>query len=100
MKDSIFLAFRKSSIFSLLLRFYDPDEGRILLDGRDLKTYNPLWLRQNLAVVSQDLALVRRTVKENLLYGIEEELDEDPAGSFIHTQETVIKEWEFMTSEM
>eukprot|EP00927_Polykrikos_kofoidii_P059445 TRINITY_DN54598_c0_g1_i1.p1 TRINITY_DN54598_c0_g1~~TRINITY_DN54598_c0_g1_i1.p1 ORF type:complete len:1032 (+),score=157.06 TRINITY_DN54598_c0_g1_i1:78-3173(+) len=59
----------KSTIFALLLRLYEPSEGRILLDGRDLREYNPLWLRRNIGFVSQELVLCQRTIRENLLYG-------------------------------
>jgi len=43
----------KSTIFQLLMRFYDPDEGSILLDGVDLKDLNLVWLRTQIAVVRQ-----------------------------------------------
>ncbi|CAE8743157.1 unnamed protein product [Polarella glacialis] len=59
----------KSTILHLLLRFYEPSRGRIFLDGRDICEYNPLWLRQHIGFVSQELVLCKRTVRENLLYG-------------------------------
>jgi len=59
----------KSTIFALMLRLYDPIEGRILLNGKDLREFNPLWLRRNIGIVSQDLVLCHRTVRENLVYG-------------------------------
>jgi len=59
----------KSTVFALLLRFYEPSSGRILLDGHDLRNYNPLWLRRHIGFVSQDLALCEHTVRENLVYG-------------------------------
>lgn len=59
----------KSTIFALLLRFYEPTEGEILLDGRDIREYNPLWLRSNVSLVSDELVLCRDTVRENLVYG-------------------------------
>jgi ABC-type multidrug transport system ATPase subunit len=59
----------KSTLAALLLRLYDPEAGRILLDGRDLKDYNPLWLRRHVAVVSQDTFLPCSSIRENLLYG-------------------------------
>jgi ABC-type multidrug transport system ATPase subunit len=59
----------KSTLAALLLRLYDPEAGRILLDGRDLKDYNPLWLRRHVAVVSQDTFLPCASIRENLLYG-------------------------------
>lgn len=59
----------KSTLVSLLVRLYDPTEGSILLDGRDLREFSPLWLRRHIAVVSQDCFLPCHTIKENLLYG-------------------------------
>lgn len=59
----------KSTIFALLLRLYEPSSGRILLDGRDLREYNPLWLRRHIGLVSQDLVLCQKTIRENLDYG-------------------------------
>jgi len=59
----------KSTIFALLLRMYEPVEGRILLNGCDLRDYNPLWLRRHIGFVSQDLDLCERSVRENLVYG-------------------------------
>lgn len=43
----------KSTIASLILRLYDPDDGRILLDGVDLKQLDPVWLRSHIGYVSQ-----------------------------------------------
>lgn len=59
----------KSTILSLILRLYEPSSGQILLDGKDIKEYNPLWLRHHIGFVSQDLVLCNRTIRENLLYG-------------------------------
>ena len=47
----------KSTILSLILRLYEPSSGQILLDGKDIKEYNPLWLRHHIGFVSQDTAL-------------------------------------------
>ena len=43
----------KSTIFQLLMRFYDPEEGKITLDGHDLKTIDLIWLRQQFGYVGQ-----------------------------------------------
>jgi len=56
----------KSSIFNLLLRFFDPQRGRILLDGHPLKTLPLAWLRAHLALVAQDTYLFYGTVADNL----------------------------------
>eukprot|EP00746_Dinoflagellata_sp_MGD_P067800 gnl/MRDRNA2_/MRDRNA2_27996_c0_seq1.p1 gnl/MRDRNA2_/MRDRNA2_27996_c0~~gnl/MRDRNA2_/MRDRNA2_27996_c0_seq1.p1 ORF type:complete len:731 (+),score=157.68 gnl/MRDRNA2_/MRDRNA2_27996_c0_seq1:301-2193(+) len=59
----------KSTIFGLLLRLYDPTEGCILLDGHDIREYNPLWLRRHFGIVSQELVLCEKTIRQNLFYG-------------------------------
>ena len=59
----------KSTLYSLLLRFYDPDEGSILLDGHDIRTLSQVSLRANIGVVSQDTFLFHDTVMENIRYG-------------------------------
>lgn len=58
----------KSTLIDLLQRFYDPDQGRILLDGVDLHELDLLALRRRIAVVSQDIVLFRGTLAENLAY--------------------------------
>lgn len=58
----------KSTLINLLQRFYDPDQGRILLDGVDLRELDLLALRRRIAVVSQDIVLFRGTLAENLAY--------------------------------
>lgn len=59
----------KSTLIDLLQRFYDPDAGRILLDGADLRELDLAALRQRIAVVSQDIVLLRGTLAQNLTYG-------------------------------
>ncbi|MEG0247636.1 MAG: ABC transporter ATP-binding protein [Pseudomonas sp.] len=58
----------KSTLIDLLQRFYDPDQGRVLLDGVDLRELDLLALRRRIAVVSQDIVLFRGTLAENLAY--------------------------------
>ena len=53
----------------LLLRFYDPDEGRILLDGTDLRDYNLAWLRAQFGYVGQEPSLFEGSVLENVRVG-------------------------------
>lgn len=62
----------KSTIIKLLERFYLPSSGRVLVDGRDLGVYDPKWLRRHMALVSQEPVLFARSIKDNILYGIEE----------------------------
>lgn len=59
----------KSTLFDLLLRFYDPQQGRILIDGQVLVHLDPLDLRRQFALVSQNPALFFGTVEENIRYG-------------------------------
>lgn len=59
----------KSTIAALLLRFYDPESGTILIDGKDAKNYSLTELRNNMAIVPQDVLLFGGTIKENIVYG-------------------------------
>jgi ATP-binding cassette subfamily B protein len=59
----------KTTMASLLLRFYDPIDGRILLDGHDLRDLKLSWLRQQVSVVLQDPILFSATIAENIAYG-------------------------------
>lgn len=59
----------KSTIVNLLLRFYDIESGRILIDGQDVSQVQQDSLRANIGMVTQDTSLLHRTVRENLLYG-------------------------------
>jgi ATP-binding cassette subfamily B (MDR/TAP) protein 1 len=56
-------------VLQLLLRFYDPDEGRILLDGTDLRALDLRWLRSQIGYVGQEPVLFAATLRENLLLG-------------------------------
>ena len=59
----------KTTLTKLLLRFYDPTEGRILLDGTDIREYEPTELRRAIGFVSQDTFLFHGTARENIAYG-------------------------------
>ncbi|APE98008.1 TPA: ABC transporter transmembrane domain-containing protein [Pseudomonas putida] len=59
----------KSTLFDLLLRFYDPQQGRILLDGQALTEFDPDQLRRQFALVAQNPSLFRGTVEANIRYG-------------------------------
>jgi len=59
----------KSTIVSLLLRFYDPESGAILIDGKDAREYPLTQLRNNMAIVPQDVLLFGGTIHENIAYG-------------------------------
>lgn len=59
----------KSSFVQLIPRFYDPQGGRVLLDGRDLRSLQLRFLRSQIGIVSQETLLFSGTARENLLYG-------------------------------
>ncbi|BBU44155.1 ATP-binding cassette domain-containing protein [Pseudomonas monteilii] len=59
----------KSTLFDLLLRFYDPQQGRILLDGQAITALDPDQLRRQFALVAQNPSLFRGTVEANIRYG-------------------------------
>lgn len=67
----------KSTFVNLLFRFYDPDEGSVRLDGRDIRTLTFRGLRKNLAIVLQDPFLFSASVMENIRYGKLDATDED-----------------------
>ena len=67
----------KTTMINLLMRFYDCDSGRILVDGRDEKEYTRSSLRSAYAMVLQDTWLFRGTVYENIAYGAENATLED-----------------------
>ncbi|XP_040551376.1 ATP-binding cassette sub-family B member 5 isoform X2 [Gallus gallus] len=62
----------KSTTVQLLQRFYDPDQGEVTLDGRDIRTLNVKWLRENIGIVSQEPVLFATTIAENIRYGRED----------------------------
>jgi ABC transporter fused permease/ATP-binding protein len=65
----------KSTLGSLLVRLYDPDGGRIALDGVDLRELDPAWLRRLVGVVSQEPVLFSTTIADNVRYGRPEASD-------------------------
>ena len=67
----------KTTIVSLLPRFYDPTSGRITIDGTDIRDFTLHSLRQNMAVVFQDNFLFSGTIRDNILLGNENAYEED-----------------------
>ena len=59
----------KSTLVNLLLRFYDVESGRILIDGQDIATVTQDSLRSQIGLVTQDTSLLHRSIRENILYG-------------------------------
>ncbi|MDX8530225.1 ABC transporter ATP-binding protein [Mesorhizobium sp. VK25A] len=66
----------KSTLVNLLLRFYDLESGRILVDGQEIAAVTQDSLRAQIGMVTQDTSLLHRSVKENILYGRPDATDE------------------------
>jgi ATP-binding cassette subfamily B protein len=67
----------KSTIVNLMPRFYDPTEGRITIDGTDIRDVTISSLRRNFSIVQQDVFLFSATVRDNIAYGAVEASEED-----------------------
>ena len=61
----------KSSIISLIERFYDPIDGEILFSGVNIKKFDPKWLKKQIGIVSQEPVLFTGTIRENICYGLD-----------------------------
>ncbi|XP_065795803.1 phosphatidylcholine translocator ABCB4-like isoform X3 [Muntiacus reevesi] len=59
----------KSTVVQLVQRLYDPDVGRIIIDGQDIRTFNVKYLREIIGMVSQEPVLFATTIAENIRYG-------------------------------
>jgi ATP-binding cassette subfamily B protein len=59
----------KSTLFQLALRFYDPQQGRVLLDGIDLRAADPADIRERIALVPQETVIFAASAKDNIRYG-------------------------------
>jgi ATP-binding cassette subfamily B protein len=67
----------KSTLFALLQRFYDVQDGRVLLDGQDISRVTQESLREAIGVVPQDISLFHRSVMENIRYGRPDASDDE-----------------------
>jgi ATP-binding cassette subfamily B protein len=67
----------KSTVAALLGRLYDPEDGRITLDGRDIRELDPDWFRQRIGVVAQEPVLFSTSIAENIRYGRPDASDEE-----------------------
>lgn len=83
----------KSTIVNLACRFYEPSEGKILIDGEDYKKRPQSWLHQNIGYVLQAPHLFSGTIKENIRYGKLDATDEDiiEAAKVVHAHEFIMK---------
>ncbi|KAI7745067.1 hypothetical protein M8C21_034033 [Ambrosia artemisiifolia] len=59
----------KSTVISLIERFYDPQAGEVLIDGINLKEFQVKWIRQKMGLVSQEPVLFASSIKDNIMYG-------------------------------
>lgn len=87
----------KSTLAALLLRFYDPQKGSVLLDGVPITAYDPVWLRSHIGTVSQEPVLFSGTIRKNIAYGAQ-----DPASVTDGQIEAVAKEanaYKFITKD-
>ncbi|MED6121361.1 ABC transporter B member 11 [Stylosanthes scabra] len=67
----------KSTVISLIERFYDPQAGEVLIDNINLKDFNLKWIRQKIGLVSQEPVLFTCSIKENIAYGKDGATDEE-----------------------
>ena len=67
----------KTTVFQLMLRYYDPESGRITLDGVDIRNADPVELRRSIGVVSQEPVIFSANAMENIRYGRPEATDEE-----------------------
>jgi ATP-binding cassette subfamily B protein len=83
----------KSTLFDLLLRFFDPQQGRILIDGQSIERLDPLALRSCFALVSQNPALFFGTVEDNIRYGRTDasHAEVEAAAKAAHAHEFILK---------
>ena len=71
----------KSTVAKLVARFYDPTEGRVLVDGRDLRSVSARSLRSQMGVVPQEGFLFSGTIRENIAFGCPDATDEEIAAA-------------------
>ena len=67
----------KSTSIQLMQRFYDPEQGEVLLDGQDIRTINLKWLRSNIGIVSQEPVLFFGSIEDNIRFGKPDATDEE-----------------------
>jgi ATP-binding cassette subfamily B multidrug efflux pump len=87
----------KSTAVNLLLRFFDVEEGRILIDGQDIASVTQESLRAQISVVTQDTSLLHRSIRENIRYGRPAATDAEVenAAALAHAEEfiTTLEDW-------
>ncbi len=87
----------KSTVVNLLLRFFDVEEGRILIDGQDIAGVTQESLRAQISVVTQDTSLLHRSIRENIRYGRPAATDAEVerAAELAHAEEFIatLEDW-------
>jgi ATP-binding cassette subfamily B multidrug efflux pump len=87
----------KSTVVNLLLRFFDLEGGRILIDGQDIASVTQESLRSQISVVTQDTSLLHRSIHENIRYGRPEATDAEvaAAAAMAHADEFIatLEDW-------
>jgi ATP-binding cassette subfamily B multidrug efflux pump len=83
----------KSTLVNLLLRFFDLEDGRILIDGQDIAGVTQESLRAQISVVTQDTSLLHRSIRDNIRYGKPGAVDADivAAAKLAHAQEFILE---------
>ena len=83
----------KSTLVNLVCRFFEPDTGEILIDGRDYRERSQLWLHSNLGYVLQNPHLFSGTIRENIRYGRLDASDEEVenAARIVHADKVITK---------
>lgn len=87
----------KSSIVKLIQNLYEPLEGEVYIDGTPVKELSADWLCRNVSVVSQEPALFARSIKRNIIYGLEG-TDEEPTQTEIEEAARLANAAEFIES--
>ncbi|MET0669614.1 MAG: ATP-binding cassette domain-containing protein, partial [Xanthobacteraceae bacterium] len=82
----------KSTVVNLLLRFFDLESGRILIDGQDISRMTQESLRSQISMVTQDTSLLHRSIRDNIRYGTPGATDEEVirAAGLAHAEEFIL----------
>ena len=82
----------KSTLVNLLLRFFDLEGGRILIDGQDIATVSQVSLRTQISIVTQDTSLLHRSIRDNIRYGRPDASEADiiADSEMVHAREFIV----------
>ena len=83
----------KSTTVSLISRFYDVDKGRVLIDGINIKSLDPQWLRKQVGLVSQEPILFAMSIEDNIKYGSEDapQADVERAAKMANAHDFIVR---------